>query len=54
MIQAFGRDFSEQLRQLNNGRVGRLEKGVVIREYLHLVAGGFGKFAAAVSNIHAP
>ena len=54
VIQPFGCDFREQLRQLNDRRMGCLEKGVVIGEILHLLAGGFDKFATAVPNIHAP
>ncbi|VBJ00879.1 Uncharacterised protein [Burkholderia pseudomallei] len=48
------RDLREQRGQLDDGRMGGLEEGVVERQLAQLAAAGLDQFVAAVADVHAP
>jgi hypothetical protein len=48
------RQVDQLLGQLDRGRVGRLEKTVVVRQLEHLAVRCFGEFAAAVPEVDTP
>jgi hypothetical protein len=54
VVEAFGRQLDQELRQFDRGRRGRLEEGVVIGQLQHLPIGGLGQLLAAIADIHAP
>jgi hypothetical protein len=54
MLELRWRQLGEAPRQLDRGRIGALEKAVVVRQLQHLPIGSLGKFAPAVAECHAP
>ncbi|CAJ2759669.1 Uncharacterised protein [Burkholderia pseudomallei] len=48
------RDLREQRGQLDDGRMGGLEEGVVERQLAQLAAAGLDQLVAAVADVHAP
>jgi hypothetical protein len=53
-IELRRRERREQRRQFDHRRMRRLEEGVVVGQFLHLLQRGVGEFASSIAHVHTP